>query len=44
MTDPIHPPHVAEWLITLFTPVHEAKALLGDLQERCHENGLKLDV
>ena len=30
MTDLIHPPRVAEWLITLFTPVQEAEALLGD--------------
>lgn len=33
MTGLIHPPRVVECLITLFAPVQQAEALLGDLHE-----------
>jgi hypothetical protein len=32
-TDFVHPPRVAVWLVTLFTPAQQAEPILGDLME-----------
>lgn len=43
-SDSVHPPHVAIWLVNLFTPSKEAESIIGDLLEEyshlCSQSGV----